>query len=305
VSYRIGFALYIGNTKLRGVRDPNVPERVLGEPEGRREVRSGLQEERGLSDMAVQKIYILPGGYLDIDRSIFLSNVDMGRIIKAPVYSILLMDPLGPILIDLGLNPDGVREPEKAWGARAKLIKPQLTEEDDVRFRLKELGLSVSDVKMVILTHMHWDHTGALRFFTHCPIIVQRDEYRFAFRPDPFLAAPYMPNHIEHPLNYQLMDGDGFVAPGVSVIKSPGHTPGHQSVLVRVHAGNYYLFPGDAVPLMENLERKVPLSNSFSAKQCVESLYHLEHLAQLLGARIIASHDLGIYETLNKCPEAL
>ena len=99
--------------------------------------------------MAVEKIFILPGGFLDIDRSIFLSNVDMGHVIKAPVYSVLLMDTEGPILIDVGLNPDGVKDPEKAWGPRARLIKPQLNEEDDVRLRLKEVGLSVSDIKMV------------------------------------------------------------------------------------------------------------------------------------------------------------
>ena len=199
--------------------------------------------------MTVEKIYILPGGLLDIDRSILLSSTDMGQKITSPVYSILLMDSQGPILIDAGLNPDGVKKPEKAWGARAKLIKPQMNEEDDVRIRLQEVGLSVSDIRMVILTHMHWDHTGALRFFTHCPIVVQRDEHRFAFNPDPFISASYMANHFQHPLNYRFMDGDGFVAPDVSVIRTPGHTPGHQSVVARLADGKCYIFPGDAIPL--------------------------------------------------------
>jgi N-acyl homoserine lactone hydrolase len=255
--------------------------------------------------MAVEKIYILPGGLLDIDRSIFLSSVDMGQMIKAPVYSVLLMHSQGPILIDLGLNPDGVKEPTRAWGARAKLIKPQLREDDDVRVRLREVGLSVLDIKMVILTHMHWDHTGALRFFTHCPIVVQRDEHRFAFSPDPFISAPYMPNHFQHPVNYKLMDGDGLVAPGISVIKTPGHTPGHQSVLVRLADGRAYIFPGDAIPLMENLTRKIPLGNVCNAKQSFESLYRLEHLSHLLDATIIPSHDLAVFEKMDKSPKAL
>lgn len=255
--------------------------------------------------MAVDKIFILPGGFLDIDRSIFLSAVDMGRSIKCPVFCVLLVTSEGPLLIDLGFNPEGARDPERAWGPRAKLILPQMTEEDDVRLRLKELSLEIADIKMVILTHMHWDHTGALRFFKHCPVVVQRDEHRFAFSPDPYLAAPYMPNHLDPSLSYRLLDGDSVVIDGVSVIKTPGHTPGHQSVLVRRSDGAAYIFAGDAVPLMENMQRKIPLSNTSSSKQCVESLYRLEHLAHIMDAQIIPGHDMAIYETLKKCPEAL
>jgi N-acyl homoserine lactone hydrolase len=255
--------------------------------------------------MAVQEIFILPAGFLDIDRSIFLSAVDMGRMIKCPVYSVLLLTSEGPLLIDLGFNPEGVRDPERAWGPRAKLIPPQVTEEDDVRSRLKELNFEVTDIQMVILTHMHWDHTGALRFFKHCPVVVQREEHRFAFSPDLYLASPYMPNHLDPSLSYRLLDGDSVLADGVSVVKTPGHTPGHQSVLIRKSDGTAYIFAGDAVPLMENMRRKIPLSNTSSAKQCVESIYRIEHLAQITGAQVIPGHDMEVYGTLKKSPQAL
>jgi N-acyl homoserine lactone hydrolase len=252
--------------------------------------------------MGVEKIFILPGGFLDIDRSIFLSAMDMGQIIKAPVYSILLQTSEGPILIDTGLNPDGVKDPEHAWGARARLVPPKMTAADDVRQRLQELGLAMTDIRMVILTHLHWDHTGTLRFFRHCPIVVQREEHRFAFNPDPFLAAPYMANHLDAGLQYQFVDGDCQVAPGVSLIKTPGHTPGHQSVAVSTDAGARHIFAGDAAPLMVNLRGKIPLSNTYSARQCVDSLHRLDHLAQMLQARIHPSHDLEAYQSLNKSP---
>lgn len=227
----------------------------------------------------------------------------MGKKVKAPVYSILLLHGEGPILIDTGLNPDGLTDPERAWGPRAKLIQPELTQADDIRERLKELNLNVADIKTVILTHLHWDHTGGLRFFTHCPIITQKTEYRFAFHPDSFVSSQFMQNHIPFSLNYRILEGDQMIVPGISVIRTPGHTPGHQSIFVRLASGASYLLAGDAISLEENLTLKIPSSNNWNAQQAMESIYRLEHLSYLLKAEIIPSHDLGRWGSLKKSPE--
>ena len=252
--------------------------------------------------MSVERVYFLPGGFIHIDRSILLTGTDMGQSIKAAVYSVLLIHEKGPILIDVGLNPDGLTDPENAWGPRASLIKPELTEEDDIRNRLRELGLTTSDIRMVLLTHLHWDHTGGLRFFTHCPIMVQKAEYRFAFHPDGFVSGQYMRNHFDYPLDFDLLEGDQIILPGVSVIKTPGHTPGHQSILVKLVSGKAYIFPGDAICLKDNLTLKIPPSNTWSSEQAADSIYRLEHLSKLLKAEIIPSHDLDEWEALRKSP---
>lgn len=254
--------------------------------------------------MSVKEFYILPGGFLSMDRSILLTATDMGQKLRVPVYSILLIHEEGPVLIDAGLNPEGLNDPEQAWGPRAKLIKPELKEGDAIRNRLQQLDLKVSDIKMVIVTHLHWDHTGGLRFFNHCPIFLQRAEFRFAFNPAPYVSEQYMRNHFDYPLNYQSIEGDQIILPGISVIKTPGHTPGHQSVLARLTSGAHYIFPGDAIPLQENLTRKIPSSNNWNAEQSMDSLYRLEHLALLLGAEIIPSHDMIKWDNLKKSPEA-
>ena len=256
-----------------------------------------------MKNMAVEKMFLLPCGFLDLDRSILLSQVDMGQKIKVTVYSVLLILPEGPVLIDAGLNPDGLTDPEHAWGPRAKLIQPEFTEADDIRNRLKELGLDVSDIKMVILTHLHWDHVGGLRFFTHCPIIVQKEEHRFAYNPDSFVSAQYMRNHFDFPLKYQDVEGDNVILPGISVVKTPGHTPGHQSVLVKLASGSYYIFSGDVISVEDNLKLKIPGSNTWDAKQSMDSIYRLEHLSSILDAEIIPSHDVAIWERLAKSPE--
>ncbi|OPX39749.1 MAG: hypothetical protein B1H11_02230 [Desulfobacteraceae bacterium 4484_190.1] len=248
--------------------------------------------------MVAGKVHILRGGFIDIDRSIFLTGTDIGKKIKAPVCSFVIMHEEGPILVDAGLNPDGLTDPEHAWGPRARLIKPELTEADDVRNRLKELGLDVSDIKMVILTHLHWDHTGGLRFFTHCPVIVQKAEYRFAFNPDSFVSSQYMRNHFDFPLNYQLIEGDRMIVPGISVIRTPGHTPGHQSILIKPNKGNSYILSGDAMCLKDNLTLKIPSSNNWNNRQAMESIYRIGHLSELLKTEIISSHDMSTWKCL-------
>ena len=253
--------------------------------------------------MAVKEFYLLPSGFLTLDRSILLTGTDIGKKVRIPVYSILLISEEGPVLIDAGLNPEGIEHPKRAWGPRADLIKPEITEADDIRNRLKELNLDVSDIKMVIITHLHWDHTGALRFFNHCPIVVQRAELRFAFNPDSSFSAQYMKNHFDHPLNYQAIEGDHKIMDGISVIKTSGHTPGHQSVIIKLSSGAYYIFPGDAILVQENLTKKIPSSNNWSAEQSVESIFRLENISSFLGGKIIPSHDIVSWNNLKKSPE--
>ncbi len=75
--------------------------------------------------MAVKRMYIFSGGFLNLDRSILLTGTGIGQKIQAPAISALLIHDQGPILIDTGLNPDGLTNPEGAWGPRAKLIQQE------------------------------------------------------------------------------------------------------------------------------------------------------------------------------------
>lgn len=255
--------------------------------------------------MAVKKSYLLEGGYLYLDRSIAIWGRGFGQVERVPVYMALLETEAGWVLIDTGLNPRGVLEPEKAWGERAKVVRPDLKPEDDVRSRLKELGIGVNDIKYILQTHLHWDHTGGNRFFTEATFFVQKSEYRFAFWPDRYLQASYMQDHFDCGVHYELVEGDVEILPGIRLLHTPGHTPGHQSVLAKLTNGKYLLFTGDLAYTLDNLTEMIPPGHSWDPLAAVASLRKLKTIQDLTGAFVLPSHDLKFWSTVPKSPSPL
>jgi N-acyl homoserine lactone hydrolase len=93
---------------------------------------------------------------------------------------------------------------------------------------LNRAGLDERDVALIVNTHLHFDHCGQNRLFPSVPVLVQRSEYAAAQQPRftiPEWAA------IEES-RQAFVDGDAEVVDGVHIIATPGHTPGHQSVLI-------------------------------------------------------------------------
>lgn len=253
--------------------------------------------------MGARQLFILPNGYLSLDKSILTAGRGMGTKVRVPCYSALVRTDDGDILVDAGLNPEGLSEPEKAWGPRAKLIQPSITAEDDVRYRLSQLGIQPRDLRCVVITHMHWDHTGALRFFTEIPIVVQKAEYRFAFYPDHYLSGSYMRNHFDHPLRYELVEGDQEIVSGVAMLLAPGHTPGQAAVMVDLPETGTVILASDAVYVRENMDQDVPPGNCWSAAHAIDSIHRLALLEKTMAATLIPGHDPDVWTTLRKAPD--
>src|SRR3990172_440277 len=208
---------------------------------------SGIREEQGV--MPAKRVYLMDCGRVMVDKSVFTSLYHMGTPYDAPVLAALIETGSYRILFDAGLHPLGLTDPEAAWGARAKGVT--MRPEHSLLNTLEELGLSVKDVTHVVISHLHWDHCGALSYFRDAKLILQRAEYRSAFYPDSYVASRYFRNHFDCGLNFELVEGSYELAEGVWVISTPGHTPGHQSLLVQLPTSTLIL-PGDAIPLREN-----------------------------------------------------
>lgn len=160
-----------------------------------------------------------------------------GAAVPVPVYLIQMTDGTN-ILVDSGFPADAA-----SWDDPGMAI----TIDRDVVAQLADLGLRPADIQTVICTHFDPDHVGQHAVFADAEFIVQREHdaaaraggERFA------LAQPLWDNPATR---WRLVDGDAELVPGVELIESSGHVPGHQSVLVRLPDTGPVLLGIDALP---------------------------------------------------------
>ena len=254
--------------------------------------------------MAVKALFIMPGGELTLEKAFLIGGMHGGAKFTVPIIMALVVCDEGNILFDTGLHSGGVQDPLGTWSERAiRLCAPHLREEDGIENKLEEIGINFKDVHYVVDSHLHWDHCGGNRLFTQSKILVQRAEYRFAHYPDSYAQASFLKNHFDLPdLHYELVEGDKKIFDGVHILLTNGHTPGHQSLLVKLKKTGTIILPGDAIPTRENLEKNLLPGPVWSAEGAYHSLLRLKDIAQRENGQIFLSHDAEFAKTSKKSP---
>jgi N-acyl homoserine lactone hydrolase len=155
-----------------------------------------------------------------------LQGVDGSR---WPVHGFVVTHPGGAVLVDTGVG--GPQEDLDDWRVVNRSVADALA----------ELDMSPADIGLVINTHLHFDHCGQNAVFGHAPFYVQRAELDRMRREARELHDWFGFMNAR----FELVDGDAEILPGLSVVATPGHTVGHQCVVVRGDAGDDLLI-GDA-----------------------------------------------------------
>jgi len=253
---------------------------------------------------SIRRLFVLLCGFEILPKTVSTRGRGQRFILSEPVCTYLLDTTSGWVLLDAGLNADNARDParmqEKFW--RLGMTAPVIRDAHLLEKQLAELGVRCSDIGHVILSHLHYDHCGDLRRFSHARISVQRREYEHAFRPDPGMA--YFRDEYDDPrLKWDLRDGDWEAQPGLRLIDTRGHTQGHQSALVELPQSGTLVLPFDAGDLQENFDDEVLPGETCDAEAALRAIQRLKaHEAESHGT-LLLFHDPVAIQTMRLCPD--
>jgi len=173
--------------------------------------------------------------------------------------------------------------------------------------QLANLEVAPEDIDLIIITHAHFDHLSEIIHQYHnAKIYLQRTEYEFVTNP----PHPWFAEFVDHqtirmlanqgPPRFNLLEGDTQITDGISTIMTPGHTLGHQSILVNVKSGKACI-AGDCAFFYRNLDEDI--GPGFNCN-LIDALLSLRKLRQLKekGVIILPGHDPAIFERYKQIP---
>jgi N-acyl homoserine lactone hydrolase len=244
----------------------------------------------------VEKLYVLncgEGTAGDISR--WTPGLNEGKTMDFVDSCYLVKHAKGLFLWDTGIAdavaamPNGLApaDPKAVTWRRPKTLAAQL----------EQLGLKPDDVRMMAVSHTHPDHTGNVELFPQAMLYVQKAEYDW---PGANNEPRFKPSH---PVELLAGDKDVFGDGSVTILSTPGHTPGHQSLLVKLPKTGAVVLSGDAVHFKDNWDnRRVPSMNANKD----QSAASMQKIADTLGkekAQLWINHDKVQRDSQKMAPE--
>jgi N-acyl homoserine lactone hydrolase len=222
-----------------------------------------------------------------------------------PYFVYVVQHPSGTLLFDTGAHPALRTDPESRLGAAAAAFEVRLEAEHHLEQRLAAIGLQPRDIDLVVESHLHFDHAGGLEWVRHAPVLVQREELAFAMDPPVYQREIYVQADYDLGLDWQQLDGDHdvFGDERVMVISTPGHTRGHQSLLVRLDGQTVFLLADAAYLLGKMRQRSLP-GVIWSPDAMIATWDRIEAIERAEDARLMTTHELDYETSVRLAPDA-
>jgi glyoxylase-like metal-dependent hydrolase (beta-lactamase superfamily II) len=228
----------------------------------------------------VERLYVMDCGHnAATDQARWSPGVNVGKPIELSDNCYLIQHGSQLLLWDTGY-PDAVADKPvtgpTGTATRAKRLADQLA----------ELKLRPTDITWLAVSHTHGDHVGNVDMFPQSPLLIQKAELDWAFA-----AGKPAPFKKDRPTKELTGDFDVFGDGSVVILSTPGHTPGHQSLLVRLKKTGYVVLTGDLAHFKDNWDNdRVPSMNT-SAEQTHASHAKIMKVLADRKAQLWINHD--------------
>ena len=246
------------------------------------------------------------GRSLANDESVWTPGENVGRSIEFSSTCWLIKHGSEWLLWDAGV-PESAHNDPRGWSTLAKLIVYHL--DKTLTDQLAEIGLKPRDIARVAISHTHGDHIGNISLFPNSTILMQQAEYSWINSDDgpndnvnQLMALAR--KLLGTPKNFQLIDGDTdvFGDGSVTLVSTPGHTPGHQSLLVHLKNSGFIILSGDVVHSEENFEKNVVPSLNTDKAQSTASMEKIRRMIATYKATLFINHDKKQTDKLKLLP---
>jgi N-acyl homoserine lactone hydrolase len=248
------------------------------------------------SAAGVDKLYVLYCGEIrGADQARWSPGVNVGVPIELSDNCYLIHHDKGWFLWDTGLDDSVAAKPDGLTGANGAL---HMKRAKTLAAQLDALGVKPADIKGMAISHTHPDHVGNVELFPQTMLYVQKAEYDW---PGEGNSGPrFKP---EHPVTKLEGDHDVFGDGSVVILSTPGHTPGHQSLLVKLPKTGAVVLSGDAVHFKDNWDnRRVPAMN-FNKEQTLASMQKIADTLAKEHAQLWINHDKPQSDAQKKAPD--
>ncbi|MBE7564400.1 MULTISPECIES: N-acyl homoserine lactonase family protein [Acidithiobacillus] len=239
------------------------------------------------------------------DKSWSTHNNGFGTIITAPILAYLIETKNGRILYDVGCDYNKVIKSETYFQSNDfPYGPPQMTQEQRIPSYLDRLGIRPSDIDLIFIGHLHYDHVGGIGDFLNSDIHIQKKEI-LSVRDN--MTPVYFSDDISRLTSGKMiiMDGDYNVTDGVQAISTPGHTAGHMSLHIELPKGKPIIICGDAADLEENIKEEIApgLCWNDQYQTAISSIQNLKEISKREHAYLWPSHDFNFFHKLKSFPD--
>ena len=252
----------------------------------------------------VERMYVFNCGESTVtDVSRWTPGVNIGKPGAFSANCYLIRHSNGWMLWDAGIND---RVAAMADGFQRGKLSPHYILRRPFREQLREIGVDPAKIGHVAFSHTHGDHVGNANLFTGGTLYIQQAEYDVAFGPEAqskwnFEVSSYDKLRASRTVKLNG-DYDVFGDGSVVILATPGHTPGHQSLFVKLPKRGPVILSGDMVHLQENwAARRVPSFN-YDREQSLRSMDKVAAVMKKTGAELWINHDKAQSDSIPKAP---